>query len=119
MAEFPKLRTGAVAQYPSIRILESPTVVLRYIDGSEQRFRNLSRPRNRWIVRLSDVSTEELFEIESFFLEQQGEFGSFSFTDPWDGTEYPDCSFESSDFELYSFAEGRSAGTITIRNNQV
>jgi hypothetical protein len=68
---------------------------------------------------LSDVTTEELFAIEAFFLEQQGQYGSFSFTDPWDGTEYPDCSFESDDFRTDSFAEGRSATTLIIRNNQV
>ena len=119
MAAFPKLASGAVAQYPSARRAESRTTVLQYVDGAEQRFRNRAEPALRWVIRLSDVATEELFAIERFFLDQQGQFGSFSFIDPWDGTEYPDCSFESDEFHADSFAEGRSSATLIIRNNQV
>ena len=119
MAEFPKISGRAVAQYPSGRLAESSTVVLQYLDGSEQRFRNRATPGTRWLIRLADVATGEMFAIETFFLEQQGRSGSFSFTDPWDGTEYTDCSFESDEFHADTFAEGRSAATLIIRNNQV
>lgn len=119
MAAFPTLATGAIAQYPSTRSVHSHTTVLRYLDGSEQRFRNRASPAYRWIVQLSDVSTEELIALEEFFLEHQGETGSFSFTDPWTGTEHLDCSFESAAFEMETFAEGRSASTLIIRNNRV
>lgn len=119
MAAFPGIGTGAVTQYPSMRHVESPTMVLQYADGREQRFRTRCEPAIRWTIHLADVTTEDLLQIESFFVEQQGQSGSFSFTDPWDGTEYPDCSFESGEFHADSFAEGRSASTLIIRNNQV
>jgi hypothetical protein len=119
MAAFPQLGRGAVAQYPSTRTIEGSTTVLQYADGAEQRFRTRAEPALRWRIRLSDVTPEELFAIETFFLEQQGQYGSFSFNDPWDGTEYPDCSFESDEFDADSFAEGRAATTLMIRNNQV
>jgi hypothetical protein len=119
MASFPQLGRSAVAQYPSSRALESSIAVLQYADGTEQRFRTRAKPTRRWSIRLSDVTPEELFAIEAFFLEQQGQYGSFSFTDPWDGTEYPDCSFESDEFSAESFAEGRAATTLNIKDNQV
>jgi hypothetical protein len=119
MAVFPAIGGHAVAQYPSARVAETSTSVLRYVDGSEQRFRNRATAATGWLIRLADVRTEELFAIEAFFLTQQGQYGSFSFTDPWDGTEYPDCSFEFAEFHADSFAEGRSTTTLIIRNNQV
>jgi hypothetical protein len=119
MAAFPRVGNRAVAQYPSARRVESSTTVLEYLDGTEQRFRNRAAPATHWLIRLSDVPAEELVAIEVFFLEQQGQYGSFSFTDPWDGTEYPDCSFESDELHADSFAEGRSSTTLIIKNNQV
>jgi hypothetical protein len=119
MATFPILGIDAVAQYPSVRQLESSTVVLQYADGAEQRFRTRREAVMRWLIRLADVAAEDLFRIESFFLEQQGCYGSFSFVDPWDDIEYPDCSFEHDEFHADSFAEGRSAASLIIRNNRV
>ena len=119
MASFPLLRTSAVAQYPSARSIEHSTGVSTFIDGREQRYRQLRTPVRRWMLRMWQVSEEELSEIESFFTTHQGQTGSFSFTDPWDGTAYPDCSFEDDEIALRLIAEGRSGAVITIRNNQV
>ena len=41
MNEFPKLKTGAVAQYPAQRTTRYSTHVMRFMDGSEQRYREL------------------------------------------------------------------------------
>jgi hypothetical protein len=94
MAQFPLLKTNAVTQYPSSRSAEFSTGVLRFVDGTEQRYRQMRQPVSKWILRLSDVSEGELYDVEDFFASRQGQTGSFVFTDPWDGTEYPDCSFE-------------------------
>jgi hypothetical protein len=119
MAHFPLLKTSAVTQYPSSRSLEFSTGVLRFVDGSEQRYRQMRQPVRRWVLRLSEVSEGELYEMEDFFASRQGQAGSFAFTDPWDGTVYPDCSFEQDELDLLVFGEGRSAATLIIRNNQV
>jgi uncharacterized protein (TIGR02217 family) len=119
MADFPLLKTKAVTQYPSSRSLEFSTGVLRFVDGSEQRYRQMRQPVRRWMLRLGDVSEEELYAIQAFFESRQGQTGSFAFTDPWDGTEYPDCSFEQDEFEIRLLAEGHAAGAVLIRNNQV
>jgi hypothetical protein len=119
MASFPLLKTNAVTQYPSSRFSEFATGVLRFVDGTEQRYRQMRQSVRRWVLRLSQVSEEELYAIEDFFASRQGQAGSFAFTDPWDGVEYPDCSFEHDELELRLMASGRAATTIVIRNNQV
>src|SRR5687768_8580998 len=117
MARFPTLKTGAITQYPSARRTAYSTKVKRFVDGKEQRFRKLGKPVRRWVVRLRHVSEEELSKLASLFLTVQGEFGSFSFVDPWDGTEYPDCSFEQKTFESVALADGRYESHLIIRNN--
>ena len=118
MAAFPFLSTGAVAQFPSTRIVEAPVRVLRFVDGREQRFRSTKGAARRWVVRLSCLSDAELARIETFFAQQQGRTGSFSFTDPWDGTVYPDCSFDNDELQAWLAGEDRGAATVSIRENQ-
>ena len=95
MASFPALKTGAVAQYPSDRARRFSTQVLRFLDGSEQRFPGFGAPLKRWLIRLELLDEAELAGLEDFFVEQGGQAGTFAFTDPWDGTVYANCSFES------------------------
>ena len=119
MPAFPKLQTGAVAQYPSWKSVQAPVKVLRYVDGSEQRFRSTRRPVRRWVIRLSEVSDSELAAVQQFFANQQGRTGSFEFTDPWDGTVYADCSFDADELTATLTGEDRASATIKIRNNQL
>ena len=78
MASFPLLKTGAVGQYPSSREVSFSTEVMRFVDGGEQRFRELRAPVLRWTIHLHNVDAAELEAIDNFFISQQGEFGSFS-----------------------------------------
>lgn len=118
MAAFPLLKTGAVAQYPSARHLLYETNVTRFVDGGEQRFR-AALPVRRWEIRLDAVDATELAAIEEFFAARQGRSGSFSFTDPWDGVEYADCSFEQDVFHARHVSDSRSSARVVIRANQV
>lgn len=117
MATFPRLRTGAVTQYPSSIRLSGSTRVLRYVDGSEQRYLQTATPMRSWTLRLNQVSEEELAAIEEFFVAQQGQFGQFTFIDPVDGAEFPNCSFESDSLHSQLFGEDQASGTIEIRSN--
>jgi hypothetical protein len=119
MPSFPRLNTGAVAQYPSERVIAFRTNVMRFLDGSEQRFRSAKGPAHRWLVRMSQVSAEEMAMLEEFFEALAGRFGSFSFTDPWDGTEYADCSLDGDEFATSAPTEWRWATRLIVRNNQV
>lgn len=112
MVSFPVLKTGVVAQYPSDRTRQLSTVVKRFLDGSEQRFAGFGGPLKRWLIRLELLDEAELANLEAFFVEQGGRAGTFSFTDPWDGTVYANCSFESD--AMMAEYQGQSAGAASV-----
>ncbi len=118
MSAFPKLKTGAVAQYPASRALTYATEVLRFIDGSEQRFRMNGAPVRRWVVRLDLLDDTELAQVEALFRSMQGRFGSFSFQDPWDNTVHADCSFDSDELAMELDGEARARVWVTVRENR-
>lgn len=117
MASFPKLSTGCIAQYPSAREIATKTRVLTYLDGSEQRFRQLGSVQKRWIVRFQNATEREIAAMEHFFLLLRGSADAFTFTDPWDGREYDNCSLESDQIELRYLAHGQCATALIIRTN--
>jgi hypothetical protein len=93
MASFPLLKTGAIAQYPSDRTRTFSTQVFRFMDGSEQRFPAFAAGLRQWTIRLDLLDEAEWETLQEFFVNEDGRAGSFSFTDPWDGTVYANCSF--------------------------
>src|SRR5512138_1837051 len=98
MADFPKLKTGAVSQYPSERHVQYATRVLSFVGGREQRWREQGAPGRRWVLRFSNVDESEMAEVAEFFRVQAGRSGHFSFEDPWSGSVYADCSFDQETF---------------------
>lgn len=118
MATFPQLKTGAVMQYPAVKSVKYSNDVLRFLDGTEQRYRDCGSPLHQWQIRLDLLDETELSALEQFFVEEQGAFGSFAFTDPWDGTEYPDCSMDQDALELSLAGEMRGATTVVVRENR-
>ena len=118
MPSFPTLKTGAVAQYPSARTRQYSTQVLRFIDGREQRFRGYGLPLRKWTIRLTLLDEAELTQIASFFAAQGGRAGTFSFTDPWEGTVYPNCSFDSDSLDAEFGGEARGRTSVTVRENR-
>jgi phage-related protein len=115
---FPALKTGAVAQYPADRTRRFSTQVLRFLDGSEQRFRGFSAPLKRWLIRLELLNEGELTNLEEFFREQGGRAGTFSFTDPWDGTVYTSCSFEGDAMTSEHRGPGDGATAVVVKENR-
>jgi hypothetical protein len=115
---FPILKTGAVAQHPAGKGLRLKTEVVRFIDGREQRYREMGGPLRWWVVRLDLLDEGELTAIEEFFRENQGAFGSFAFSDPWDGTEHPDCSLDQDSLEMAMGGELKGHTALTIRENR-
>jgi hypothetical protein len=117
MANFPALKTGAIAQYPSDRTRRFSTGVYRFLDGAEQRFPGYGAPLRQWTIRLDLLDEAELVALEQFFVDQGGRAATFTFTDPWDGTVAPSCSFDS-DTGLFEYREtGRAAALAMIREN--
>lgn len=118
MANFPALKTGAFAQYPSDRTRQFSTSAYRFMDGSEQRFPRYAAPLRHWTLRLDLLDEGELATLEQFFVTQGGRAGNFSFTDPFDGTVCPSCSFDR-DTARFEYAEmSRGAAVVTIEENR-
>lgn len=118
MATFPTLKTGAVMQYPATATLRYANQLLRFVDGSEQRYREYSAPLHEWVIRLDLLDEEEMKALETFFLEQQGQFASFSFVDPKDNTTYPDCSLMIDDFVFTLNGERRGQTSVVVKENR-
>ena len=117
MATFPKLKTNAIAQYPVARREQFQNQTVRFVDGSEQRYRDSAGARLGWEIQLSQLDEGELAAIEEFFLARQGAFGSFSFTDPWDGHVYDNCSVVADELTLVAVAEMRGGTKLTVVQN--
>ena len=118
MATFPKLKTNAVAQYPATKTARYQNQALRFLDGTEQRYRDSAGPLDRWVIKLNELDESEMAAIEQFFADNQGRFGSFAFTDPWDGTVHPDCSLASDELDLTWQAEMRGTTSLTVVENR-
>jgi Conserved hypothetical protein 2217 (DUF2460) len=118
VANFPSLKTGAVAQYPATRRIRHQNQALRFVDGTEQRYRDCEAPLRRWEIRLSQLDEGEMGALEEFFTANQGAFGSFAFTDPFDGATYPDCSLEADALGLAAVADMSSTSSFTVVENR-
>ena len=115
---FPSLKTGAMLQYPAKRTLQFNTDTIRFLDGTEQRFRDNPSVLHRWTIQLDLLDESELTALDQFFVSNQGRFGSFSFTDPWDGTVYPNCSLAGDAFVFQLRSEMRGKTALTICENR-
>jgi hypothetical protein len=118
MAAFPKLKTNAVTQYPGARTLRFQNQGIRFLDGTEQRYRDSAGALREWTLQLTDLDETEMAALERFFEAEQGAMGSFAFTDPWDGTNYPNCSLASDSIELVAAGELRGATAVRIVENR-
>lgn len=111
MSSFPVLKSGKSAQYPCDFELETETGVLRFVDGTEQRYPVRLR-RRRWVLRFRDLDEGELRLLEEFVVAQNGGSGTFSFTDPDTGVVYPSCRLKGGAVVLRS--EGRERNAVEI-----
>jgi hypothetical protein len=119
MSAFPLLKTGAVLQYPASQSSSHSTCVLRFVDGSEQRFREQAQPLRKWTIRLELLDETEVATLEGFFQSQLGRLGDFAFTDPWDGTIYPSCSLEEDSITMMFEDPMRGKVTVVVRENRI
>ena len=117
MVTFPILKTGAVAQYPARRTDQFRNQTVRFVGGTDQRYRDSAGPRQRWTIRCSALDEAEISAIENFFVTNQGRFGNFTFVDPWDGTAHEDCSFEGDELQITMAGEMRGTTQFTVVRN--
>lgn len=118
MNNFPVLKTGAVAQYPAQKMVDRSTQVVRFVDGSEQRWRESGGELHSWAIRLDLLDDTEMAALRELVQGQAGRFGTFSFTDPWTGTVYPNCSLDSDEAVFTFDGEARGKIAVTVRENR-
>jgi len=118
MATFPVLKTGSVMQYPATMTIRYSNQLIQFVDGVEQRYRDFPAPLQEWVIRLDLLDEAELKGLEKFFMDQQGQFGSFEFIDPKDNTSYPDCSLLIDDIDFSVNGERRGKTTMVLRENR-
>ncbi len=118
MASFPKLKTDAIAQYPATRVIRFQNQIVKFLDGSDQRYRDCCASLRMWGIRLDVLDESELAALEEFFVTNQGRFGCFEFTDPWDGHVYASCSFGAEELALTAVGETNGRTYLTILQNR-
>ena len=118
MSTFPLLKTGAVMQYPARRVDQYGTDVVVFLDGREQRCRKLAAPIRHWVVELTMLDESEVRSLEEFLISNRGSYGDFSFTDPWSGTAYTDCSFAEDTLQMSFEAQDRAKLRLTVVENR-
>lgn len=91
MLTFPLLSTGAVAQYPLPLSYTSPVEIIRFIDGTDQRFASRGGALRSWHIQLSFINEDEIHQIETFFETMGGQYSLFAFPDPYSGQIVPNC----------------------------
>jgi hypothetical protein len=114
MSSFPRLKSGAVLQYPSQRALTQPVRVLRFLDGQEQRYALEKAPRRRWLVQFDLLDDREAAALEEFVKAQALSGGTFGFEDPWSGSIYPKCRISGDGIELQGTGEDRNRAQVEI-----
>lgn len=111
-ATFPILSSGAVAQYPLTVCFAQNTGVIRFLDGSDQRFLTQGRQFRIWRVQLEALNDSEMKQLEAFFDSQQGQYSTFTFPDPISGADIPNCRIGVS--ELITDYKGVNTASASI-----
>ncbi len=118
MNTFPLLSTGAVTQYPLGIATGQSSQVIRFLDGTDQRFRMQGRMLRRWQIRLDLLNEDEIQALEAFFNSQLGAYSVFVFPDPYSGAGVPNCVFGADAFlSNYEGVDASSTSFWVVETN--
>lgn len=112
MATFPLLKTGAVAQYPLSRSVNTKTTTVRFLDGSQPTYRLSGAGLRRWKVALDLLDESELGTLLEF-AEQVGT-DTFAFPDPATGDNVAKCVISGPAVSAALVNEGRGQSVMEI-----
>ena len=96
MSIFPPISSGAVTQYPATVQYSQSAQVIEYLDGSQQRYLLQPRMFRAWRINLTQLSEDEIQNVETFFAAQLGTYSTFTFPDPFTGKNVQNCRYVSS-----------------------
>lgn len=93
---FPTLKSGNTVFYPLTEVSSFGTGIHRYLDDSEQRWRNRLSLK-RFVLTCNDISAYDISLIRTFFRSQAGRFDSgWSLT--FGGNTYDNLAFDQDEF---------------------
>jgi hypothetical protein len=115
---FPRLKTGALAQYPAAHELTRPVETVRFLDMGRQAYLDSGDSLRRWRLRLNLLDESELAAVIEFFVAMRGSLGRFEFEDPATGEVVPNCRFDDDELELYSSGEFNGQTALTLRESR-
>lgn len=112
---FPKLKTGALTQYPVFRELSWPAETIQFLDMGRQLYMDGSGSLRRWQLNLSRLDESEMAEVIEFFTAMRGSLGRFDFEDPMTGEVVSNCRFDDDELSVSAVDEfdGRTVLTVT------
>ena len=114
MANFPKLSTGAITQYPVGLTSGQSVQAIRFLDGSDQRYLMHKGPLRQWQIRLEMLNETEIQQFEAFFTDVQGDYATFDFPDPFSGTFVPLCRLGAPGQVSEYFGVNRSTTSLWV-----
>jgi hypothetical protein len=114
MENFPKLSTGAVTQYPLPLGIRQGAQIIRFVDGSDQRFLAEGRQYRSWQLKLDLLNESELQQIDAFFDAHSGNYSTFTFPDPITGANVPNCRLQDSTLITEYVAVGSGSASLWI-----
>lgn len=110
MATFPSLKSGAITQYPLESMTGQGAQVIRFLDGTDQRYLTHGRALRAWQVHLNLLDEDEISSLETFFVEQLGGYSTFTFPDPVSESDVSFCRF-GDDSLVTNYQETDDAGS--------
>lgn len=111
---FPKLKTGALAQYPVTRELSLPTERMEFLDMGQQIYMDSGEQLRRWQLRLSRLDETELAEVIELFSAMRGSLGRFEFEDPMSGDLVANCRFAEDELLVTAVDELDARTVLTV-----
>jgi hypothetical protein len=115
---FPRLKTGALAQYPTSQELTRPVETVRFLDMGRQAYLDSKGSLRRWRLRLNLLDESELAAVIEFFTAMRGSLGRFEFEDPATGEVVSNCRFDDDELVLSSSGEFNGETALTVRESR-
>lgn len=82
MYHFPQLETGAVGQYPLVRVRRGRTIDNRMPGGTSVRFADTAAQTTEWRLVFDELTDGEAETLRQFFEAVEGRLNTFTFLDP-------------------------------------
>ena len=68
--------------------IEYKTLITEFESGVEQRRKKWGSPRRSWRLQYKNRTKAEMEDVKNFFISKSGAYGSFTWENPNDSTEY-------------------------------